>query len=158
MIRPLTTNQRRSAARSSVATCVVSLLLLPLAVPPQTSAGNAPSPYSAVRGLPEIPPPLTYPALAIRHNPFMRPPTPSAGDDDALPPDLILPPNAGIASPPHVEALILGAVPKALVEIDGRSAIVGIGAKLQGSAIVEIDSHGIALDNGERLELEGRRP
>jgi hypothetical protein len=156
-MRPLTTNQRRTAARCSVAMCVVSLLLLPLAVPPSTSAGNALGPFGAVHGLPEIPPPLSYPALAIRHNPFVRP-TASVGDnEDTLPPDLVLPPNAGIASPPRVEALILGTVPKALVEIDGRTAIVGVGAKLDGSVIVEIDVRGIELDNGERLALEGRR-
>ncbi|HEY1975521.1 MAG TPA: hypothetical protein VGG89_03130 [Candidatus Baltobacteraceae bacterium] len=158
MIRPLTTNQRRSIARSSLAGCIVSLLLLPLAVPPSTSAGTTTGIAAAWRELPSIPPPLSYPALTIRHNPFVRPLPPIAGDDDALPPDLVLPPNAGIASPPRVQALILGAVPKALVEVEGHTAIVGVGTKLEGSAIVRIDSRGLELDNGERLELEGRRP
>lgn len=158
MVRPLTTNQRRSITRGSVATCIVALLLLPLAMPPSTSAGSEGPISGTSRTLPEIPPPLTFPGLAIRHNPFLRPSLPVDGDDDALPPDLVLPPNAGVASPPHLQALILGAVPKALVELDGQTTIVGIGTKLEGSAIVEIDSKGIELDNGERLELDGRRP
>ncbi|HKE36286.1 MAG TPA: hypothetical protein VKB39_02585 [Candidatus Baltobacteraceae bacterium] len=158
MIPALTTNERRSIARAAVATCVVSLLLLPLAVPPRTSAGPARGSGGAVRGLPGIPPPLTYPKLEIRHDPFLRPKPANADDDDALPADLVLPPNAGIASPPHLQALILGAEPKALVEVDGRTAIVGVGTKLEGAAIVGIDARGIELDNGQRLGLEGRNP
>lgn len=158
MIPALTTNQRRTLARGSVAMCIVSLLLLPLAMPPRTSAGTAANTFGPLRALPEIPDPLTYPALAIRHNPFARPDLPIDGDADALPPDLVLPPNAGIASPPHVQALIVGPVPKALVDIDGRTAIVGVGTKLEGSTIVDIDSRGIELDNGERLVLDGQRP
>lgn len=157
MIRPLTTNQRRSVTRGSLATCIVSLLLLPLAMPPRTVAGANDAP-AGLHVLPEIPPPLTFPALTVRHNPFLRPALPIEGGEDTLPPDLVLPPNAGIATPPHLQALILGAVPKALVEVDGQTAIVGVGTRLEGSAIVQIDSRGIELDNGERLELEGRRP
>jgi hypothetical protein len=158
MIPALTTNQRRSVARGSLATCIVSLLLLPLAVPPRTSAGTDPNAQPPMHDLPEIPPPLAYPALAIRHNPFVRPTSPFDADTDALPPDLVLPPNAGIAAPPHVQALILGSVPKALVELDGRTTIVGVGSKLEGSAIVNIDARGVEMDNGERLGLEGQRP
>lgn len=157
-MRPLTTNQRRSVARVALATCIVSLLLLPLAIPPRTSA--EPNGFTAnVRVLPEIPPPLTFPSLRIRHNPFLRPSQPiEGGEEDVLPPDLVLPPNPGIASPPHLQALILGAAPKALVEVDGRTAVVGVGTKIEGSEITEIDARGIEFDNGERLELEGRRP
>ncbi len=159
MTRALTTNQRRSVTRASLATCIVSLLLLPLAMPPRTSAGTARGTSATMRVLPDIPPPLTYPALTIRHNPFVQPAQPIVGgDEDMLPPDLVLPPNAGIASAPHLKALILGAVPKALVEIDGQTAIVGVGTKLEGAAIVRIDSRGVELDSGERLGLEGRHP
>lgn len=158
MVRPLTTNQRRSVTRGSLASCVVSLMLLPLAAPPSTSAGTSSSNSSASRSLPSIPPPLVYPALTIHHNPFLRPLPPIAADDDALPPDFVLPPNAGIFSPPRLQALILGAVPKALIEVDGKTAIVGVGTKLEGSAIVQIDARGIELDDGERLGIEGRRP
>lgn len=159
MTRPLTTNQRRSVTRASLATCIVSLLLLPLAMPPRTSAGTARGISGTMRVLPEIPPPLTYPALTIRHNPFERPAPPIAGGgEDMLPPDFVLPPNAGIASPPHLKALILGVSPKALIEVDGQTAIVGIGMKLEGAAVVRIDSRGVELDNGERLELEAHRP
>jgi hypothetical protein len=159
MTRPITTNQRRTITRASLATCIVSLLLLPLAMPPRTSAGAAHDISSAMRVLPDIPPPLTYPAVTIRHDPFVRAALPiTGGDDDMLPPDFVLPPNAGIASPPHLKALILGVSPKALVEIDGQTAIVGIGMKLEGAAIVRIDSRGVELDNGERLGLEVRRP
>ena len=158
MIRPLTTNQRRSVTRGSLGTCLVSLLLLPLVAPPRTSAGTVGKVSTAWRELPSIPPPLSYPALAIHHNPFARPLPSIAGDGDPLPPDLVLPPNAGIASPPRVQALILGAEPKALVQVDGQIAIVGVGTKLEGSAIVRIDSRGLEFDNGERLQLEGRRP
>jgi hypothetical protein len=112
-----------------------------------------------MRALPEIPPPLTYPELTIRHDPFIRAAVPvTGGDEDMLPPDFVLPPNAGIASPPHLKALILGGSPKALVEVEGQSAIVGIGMKLEGAAIVRIDARGVELDNGERLGLEVRRP
>lgn len=159
MTRPLTTNQRRSITRASLATCIVSLLLLPLAVPPRTSAGTAQGILGTMRVLPEIPSPLTYPVLTIRHNPFMRAALPIAGGDEgALPPDFVLPPNAGIASPPHLKALILGFSPKALIEVEGQTAIVGIGMRLEGAAIVRIDSRGVELDNGERLRLEARRP
>jgi hypothetical protein len=157
MIPPLTTNERRSVARVAVATSVVSLLLLPLANPPRLSADTPRETSQALRGLPEIPPPLAYPALEIRHDPFVRPAPAIAGEDD-FPSDLVLPPNAGIASPPHLQALVLGAEPKALVEVDGRTAIVGVGAKLEGAAIVGIDSRGIVFDNGQRLGLEGRNP
>lgn len=159
MTRPLTTNQRRSVTRASLATCIVSLLLLPLAMPPQTSAGTTRGISGTMRVLPEIPPPLTYPVLTIRHNPFARPALPIAGGDgDMLPPDFVLPPNAGIATPPHLKALILGVSPKALIEVDGQTAIVGLGTKLEGVAIVRIDSRGVELDNGERLGLEAHRP
>lgn len=156
-MKPLTTNRRRSIARVAAATCIVSLQLLPLALPPRTFAGIAAA-RSGLPALPEIPPPLAFPPLTIRHNPFARPSLPIAQDDDALPPGFVLPPNAGIASPPHLQALILGAEPKALVEIDGQTAIVGVGSRLEGAGIVEIDARGIQLENGERLELERRRP
>lgn len=158
MTRPLNTNQRRSFTRASLAACIVSLLLLPLALPPRTSAGTENSVSGGRRILPEIPPPLTYPALTIRHDPFLRDALSVAGaDDETLPPDLVLPPNSAIASPPHVKALILGAEPKALVEIDGQTAIVGVGMKLEGAAIVGIDSRGIELDNGDHLGLDSER-
>jgi len=157
MIQPLTANRRRTMVRCSLTLCVVSLLLLALAVPPRSAAGAAPK-DDGVRGLPALPPPLTYPKLSVLHNPFARPAPAIADDGDALPPDFVLPPNDGIASLPRVQALVVGTVPKALVEIDGHGAIVGIGTKLEGSTIVGIDSGGIVLENGERLPFEGRRP
>jgi hypothetical protein len=124
-------------------------------MPPELAAqiGEA-QPASAP--LPSIPPPLTYPRVTIVHNPFVQPPLPITGDGDA--PDFVLPPNAGIASPPHVLAVVLGADPKALIDVDGRSVVAGIGTKLEGAAITSIDAHGVALENGERLPYDGERP
>ena len=158
MIRPLTGGQRRAAARCSLALCSVSLALLPVAMPPLSAAETAPGLEAQPPALPALPPALTYPSVAVDHNPFTRNVAPIAADDDALPPGFVLPPNAGILAPPRVRGLVAGGTPKALVEVDGHAAIVGIGTKLQGVAIVAIDARGILLENGERLTLEGSRP
>jgi hypothetical protein len=158
MIQPITTNRRRNALRVSVTLCTVAMLLLPLAASPQSGATATSGPEGAI-ALPAIPPPLTYPDVTVRHDPFDRPAVALVdADGGVLPAGFVLPPNAGIASPPRVDAVILGTEPKALVEVDGRSVIVSVGTKIEGSSVVGIDSQGIDLENGERLVFASPQP
>ncbi|MBV8433780.1 MAG: hypothetical protein JO029_05810, partial [Candidatus Eremiobacteraeota bacterium] len=67
-------------------------------------------------------------------------------------------PNDGILAVPIVRAVLLGASPKALVELDGRTRIVEIGTRLGGTTIAAINAQGITLDDGERVPIDaGRR-
>ena len=57
------------------------------------------------------------------------------------------------AASPVIDAIALGASPKALVEIDGRTMTVGLGSSLRSNVVTEIDSNGLLLSNGTRLHL-----
>ena len=61
-------------------------------------------------------------------------------------------------TPASVGAVILGAEPKALVEVSGRSELVGIGSSLAGGTVVSITRNGILLDDGVRLPFLAGRP
>ena len=70
-------------------------------------------------------------------------------------PGIVLPPNDGIVAAPVVRAVVLGKHPKALLEIDGRTRIVGAGARLRGIAIDAVTAQGVTLEDGERLPVDG---
>jgi hypothetical protein len=150
---PLNASQRRRALRWSIAASTIALLLVPLAALPGPAMEEGAS-SAAPPGLPELPERLVYPALNVRHDPFARATQPPGAEDDADP-GIVLPPNDGIAAAPIVRAVVLGEHPKALLEIDGRTRIVGVGARLRGIAIEAVTSQGIRLDDGERLPVDG---
>ena len=155
MFDPLNVNQRRRLLRWSIATSTTALLLVPLAALPGP-AFDENSGRLAAPQVPAIPERLAYPALTVRHDPFGRPTPPPAtlGDDS----EMVLPPNDGLLAVPIVRAVLLGASPKALVELDGRTRIVEIGTRLGGTTIAAINAEGITLDDGERVPIDaGRR-
>jgi hypothetical protein len=59
--------------------------------------------------------------------------------------------RAGVV--PVIRGIALGASPKALVEIGGRTFVVGLGSSLQRNVVTEIDSTGLLLADGSRLHL-----
>jgi hypothetical protein len=129
---------------------------LPAALPEQDGLAQA---ADAVN-LASVPQRLRFPEITIRRDPFLA--TGVATEGGAAVGDrngggIVLPPNAA-ASTPVLRAVILGSVPKALVEIAGRSAIVGIGSPLADSTVVEISPTSLLLEDGVMLALPGNQP
>jgi len=155
VLKPIFETRRRLLLRWSSTMCAGSLLLLPLTTP--ASPGAEAFALGAFRSKSPAPPlaRLIFPAIAIRHNPFVQQVLPADGEAD--PANVVLPPNAALAQP-VVRAVVVGSSPHALVEIGGQNAVVGVGSTLEGSVVTEIDSSGLLLDNGQRLPLNERRP
>jgi hypothetical protein len=115
--------------------------------------------------------PLQYPALSLRRDPFFAPQPPTS---DAVPPELIpgiepgfvLPPNLGASadggSPVSpigvsVRGIVVGGIPKAILQIGARTVFVGVGSRIGGSIVVVIDARGVRLSDGTRLLLTQSR-
>ncbi|MEO6835926.1 MAG: hypothetical protein ABI231_08480 [Candidatus Tumulicola sp.] len=152
---------KRSAARRCLAFASAIVLLLALgalrsALPAEGGDESPPPEFDA----PVAPQQLRFPTILIRRDPFASDiggaagGAPLGGDDGA---DIVLPPNAAAVAP-VVRAVILGAAPKALIEVAGRPIVVGIGTPLANSVIAGISESGILLRDGESLRLTERRP
>jgi hypothetical protein len=72
------------------------------------------------------------------------------------------PQHAAGISPNHrtafIREIVLGDLLKAVVVVDGRTIVVDPGSSLGRHLVAEIDSHGVLLDDGERLRLEATSP
>lgn len=171
-MRPLFGRQRRALLRSSCFVFCGAVALVPMTLPPVMAQGgsDAPDPRTA---LPLVPQRLTYPAVVVDRDPFVsaQPAVPvanglsDAGSDD---PGIVLPPNDAAGSVngapganaalPIVRAIILGPSPKALVDANGRSAVVGIGSPLGGSTIVTMSANAVELADGTSFPLFQSHP
>ncbi|HEU5480580.1 MAG TPA: hypothetical protein VFU90_12130 [Candidatus Tumulicola sp.] len=107
----------------------------------------------------QIPKRLVFPPIVVTRDPFrveeLVPPLPAVGGD--TPSDLVLPPNAAVAGP-RLRAVIAGGPPRALIEENGRTRIVGVGSELAGSVVSEISESEVRLEDGETLRLTGLQP
>lgn len=142
MCKPLSSERRRSLLRVGLLACASSVLLVPLTAAPSFEAVADVEPPVATFQPAPAPTRLAFPKIAIERDPFVSDAT-AAVVGGALP-----------DGQPAVRAVVLGLTPKALVEIAGRSRIVGIGDRLGDTLILGIDAAGVRLENGERLPLE----
>jgi hypothetical protein len=111
--------------------------------------------------------PLQYPALSLSRDPFLAPPslTFGAGVPGPIPgslPGFVLPPNMGVSadSAPAIDpvrvslrAVVVGGIPKALLQIGARTIFVGVGSRVGSSIVVKIDARSVQLSDGTRVSL-----
>jgi hypothetical protein len=119
----------------------------------------------AGEGLPEpgalqVPKQLVFPPIVVLRDPFrveeLAPKLPPIGGDFTWS-GLVLPPNAAVAGP-RLRAVIVGGPPRALIEENGRTRVVGIGSTIAGSAVSGISEREVRLEDGEALRLMGSPP
>lgn len=137
MLHPLSRRQRVTLLQWSLIVSVSAVAVLVLLQSVEDSGeANAGELRAAFRWRePSLPMRPAFPSIAITHDPFAR---------EAAPQDS----SAGNAT---VEAVIVGAAPRALVQVSGRALVVGIGSSLLGSSVVAIDAAGVDLRDGRRL-------
>ena len=138
MLHPLSGRQRNALLQWSLALCSSAVALIVLL---QSARDSGEANAGELRGAfrwraPSLPMHPAYPAIPITHDPFAR--NAAALQD----------PSAGRAA---VEAVIVGAAPRALVQVSGRDLVVGIGSSLLGSTVVGIDAAGVDLRDGRKL-------
>jgi hypothetical protein len=155
LVRPLYSRQRHTLLRWSAMLCAASVLLSPLTVRPSFRAEAEGERAVAVRALPELPSRLEFPTIVITHDPFI--PSSAAG----LPlGEAVAGAASGIdvTAMPIVRAVIVGASPKALVDIGETPQVVGIGSALGGSFVTSISAGGIQLQNGQTFRFSEKQP
>lgn len=165
MLQPLRANERRSLLRLSFVLCSASLLVAPLTLPASFEAQAGVESGAFRQTIPQIPDRLVYPQIDVTRDPFAADRAPVHDDMtavDGLP--IVLPANRGADAmnqePGHaaVRAVIQGSSPQALIDIAGRTEVVGIGSAVAGSSVVKIDPGGVLLENGTRLPFEDKEP
>ena len=83
----------------------------------------------------------SFPAIIVSRDPFV----PLAPSDTSQ--------SLVVSASTSVRAVALGMQPTALVQDGQATRLVGIGDALEGSTIVQIDSTGVTLGNGQKLSL-----
>jgi hypothetical protein len=152
MLLPLPANGRRALVRYACAACGVSLALLPLAMRSESSVEASP-----VSSHPVLPPlPVTDSPRAtswkVTRNPF----APDERTNPGLPGNLVA--EGDSIRTLLVRAVVLGSAPKALLEVNGRLIVVGVGGTIGSAKIEAIDGQGVVLDDGDRLALVRETP
>jgi hypothetical protein len=97
---------------------------------------------------------LDYPAYVVKRDPFAAPAVaamPGSQDNASTMDDKAA--LERVDASPVLRAIVLGASPKALIDIGGHTSLVGVGSPLAGSRIVAIQATGIELADGSRLKL-----
>lgn len=142
-----------------------ALLVALCALPATNAAGPIDESLAVPRAELALPTRLHYPKAEVRRDPFVPSddtPVAAPGLEDAVA-GIVLPPNAGAAptAPTNgtvLRGVLLGSRPGALVETQGRIALVRIGSPLLGSTVSSIRAGGITLDDGESLRFAEKRP
>ncbi len=115
--------------------------------------------------------PLQYPTLSLTRDPFLGPQSPISDPfrPEQIPgiePSFVLPPNLGASADSgspvgpigvSVRAVVIGGIPKALLQVGARTVFVGLGSRVGSSVVVEIDAHSVRLSDGTRLLLAQSR-
>jgi hypothetical protein len=142
VVRPLSTNQRRSYLRCSLCACAGALMLMPIALPPDLQAESSPTPATAHHERLSLDA-QKVPTVHIVRNPFESVDATASASG----------PNAanGAAPGPTVAAVVLGSAPKALINEGGNVATIGVGSIVAGRKVVSIDSGGVRLEDGTLL-------
>jgi hypothetical protein len=168
MFTSLSANRR--TARTFLLLGYLAVLLLavwssPTIIPAEAGDDPAPSLFDP----PAVPERLRFPAVQVRRDPF----TPSleiGAGTEGMPSDdgggIVLPPNAAAEEGatatrsvvPTLRAVILGASPRALVDLAGRSVVVAIGSPLLSSIVTAIGKDGVVLQDGESLHFAEKHP
>ncbi len=93
------------------------------------------------------------PATAAAPSPIVLAGT-SAGTPVGAPAAVVpTPPALGVDASPRVTAIVSGAHPVAIVEIDEHARMVRPGDRIAGRTVVAIDADGLLLDDGSALLL-----
>ncbi|HVA34045.1 MAG TPA: hypothetical protein VNG31_07830 [Candidatus Baltobacteraceae bacterium] len=145
--------------RWALACCALPLALAPLLVPFSSQAQGSGIASTSGPAVPALPQAEHAPRIDVRKDPFVPDepgPVEEAGVDGEVTP---LPPNSAAADLfAYVQAVVLGATPKALVTEDGKSHVVGIGSRLAGSTVKGIDARAVWLEDGRKLPVLQRKP
>jgi hypothetical protein len=142
MLPELYDDQRASLLRASMMLCSISVLVLPLsatysyaASARESGAGHR---YVATFA-PESP---SFPPLIVVRDPFVPNPIQT---------------TLANGSPAIVRAVITGQAPRALIESNGATRVVGIGDRIGALHITAIDAGGVTLENGAKLAVPENR-
>lgn len=130
--------------QASIALCALALLLLPLAA---RSAKGVPADDADFKPIEvRTPPPAVtpFPRIYVERDPFAAPREIAS---DASP----------IQTRLTIRAIASGATQSAIVEEDGRTRLVSLGDRVDGSVVITIDAAGIALANGVRIRIGDSR-
>jgi hypothetical protein len=145
---------------------LAALIACALSAPVTVAASDVE--HGAVPLLPALGDPgiLRYPRIVARRDPFEEPPALNgAYAIPSLPmpgvPNFALPPNLGAPSDIEgskrgavvLKATAIGDAAKALLDIDGRSTLVGIGSRVGDATITQIDANDVRLSDGTTLRL-----
>ena len=179
-MRPLEEAARRKLMLWSVALCIGSMLLVPLAARSSIDVGVQEGPAMRTMQLPEAQMKETPAMLSLLRDPFTADPpsSTSVGEDSAIPSvpaadsigvrvqagtatNASLPANigAGGGQPPYgavgstVLAIITGERAQALISDGSSTRILTVGERLDGHHILEITASGIRLDDGSIRRL-----
>jgi hypothetical protein len=130
-----------------------ALMLVPYTFPVVMAAGTGaiPQPRAAIAAPTSR---LDYPAYVVKRDPFAAPAVaamPGSQDNASTMDDKAA--LERVDASPVLRAIVLGASPKALIDIGGHTSLVGVGSPLAGSRIVAIQATGIELADGSRLKL-----
>jgi hypothetical protein len=140
------------------------IVALVVVIGPLPTSANDESTSTLPINVPASLQPLQYPALSLRRDPFLAPPSlrPDAIPPEPIPgidPGFVLPPNLGASVDTHsplgvsLRAVVFGDIPKALLQVGTRTVVVGVGSHVGGSIVVEIGADSVRLSDGTRLVL-----
>ena len=159
--------RRRQLACLSAVLCTGSLLLFPIAGRTSLELASERPGFDTRFALPPLSIASPMPRLIVLRDPFS--PSDSAATvmlssqqhDDPI--AFTLPPNRGAARTPLedaasqpvlVRAVITGTLSsKALIDENGRVRVIGVGDKVQGSAVLSVDASGVHLTDGRRFSV-----
>lgn len=150
MLPALLDDQRHSLRRISLMLCTFAIAALSVTTS-ITSIASARDHTSHGMSAPTQTETLVYPHTDLRRDPFV----PEAGYHIAAQGASAAVAGAGSAI---VRAVITGAEPRALVELNGSVRVVGIGDRIGTLAVIGITRGGIIVDGGLTLPLVEGQP
>ena len=142
MLPPLFARQRRRLLSWTIPACAAAIALLLIALPPSLQAGGNGRLRASHSIASAVPGALAFPIVDVAHDPFVPEVRAALGASEA---------GKGTTV---VRAIVLGESPKALVDIDGRTIVVGVGSSLGSAVVTAIAADAVLLDDGERLALD----
>jgi hypothetical protein len=155
-VRPRTRRDRAILAALGVASLVAAVAVIPHDA---GRASSVPAPAQLAAGAPSSAPASVW--TAPKRNPFAGDPASIASPSQAnavlaptnSPLAVVTPPPIGAEAAERVTAIVSGAHPAAIVEVNAHARVVTPGDRIAGRTIVAIDAGGVLFDDGSALEL-----
>lgn len=137
--------ERCRLLHAAIAVCALALLLSPLAA---RSARGLPRGVASSLSFAQLAPPpveTPFPKIYIERDPFAAPPS-------------LAQTSQRQQTRATVRAIASGSKAAALIEEDGRTRLVSVGDRVDGSVVSAIDAKGIVLLDGARIRIEELQP